>query len=57
VIADPLGEPQSLTKIRETLVTASEVREAAAAHRERSDLCFACADGTSERERLLGDRQ
>ena len=57
VIADLLGELQGLAKLGETLVGSAEVGEADAAHGQRSDLCLACADGASERERLLGDRQ
>ena len=56
-IADLLGELQGLTKVGETLVAAAEVGEVAAEHGERSDLCLACADTPSERERLLGNRQ
>ena len=56
-IADLLGEPQGLPKMRETLLAAAEVGEVAAEHGERSDLRLACADTPSERERLLADRQ
>ena len=37
----------------ETLVAVAEVSEVAAENGERSDLCLACADAPSERERLL----
>ena len=56
-IADLLGELQGLTKMGDTLLTAAEVGEVAAEHRERSDLRLACADIPSERERLFADRQ
>ena len=57
VIADLLGELQGLTEVGEALLAAAEVGEVAAEHGERPDLCLACADLPSERERLLGDRQ
>ena len=53
MIADLLGELQGSVKLGETLLASAEVGEAAAAHGQRSDLCLACTDGASKRERLL----
>jgi hypothetical protein len=41
----------------DTLLGAAEEGEVDAQHGERSDLCFACADSSCERERLFADRQ
>ena len=57
MIADLLGELDGLTKMGETFLAAAEVGEVAGEHGERADLCLACADLPSERERLLRDRQ
>ena len=56
-ITDLLGELQRRTNLGETLLGAAQVGEVHAEHRERSNLCLGCADTSSERKRLLGDRQ
>ena len=57
VISDLFGELEGLAKTCHTLLTATEVGEVAAEHGQRPDLCFACAESSGERERLLGDWQ
>ena len=57
VIADVLGALQGLAKLGDTLLGPADVGEVDATHGQRSDLCLACADTPSERERLLGGRQ
>ena len=56
-VSELLGELQGLPELRETLVAAAEIREAAAEHRERPALRLPRADGARERERLLAERE
>ena len=56
-VSELLGALQGLLELRETLVAAAEIGEAAAQHCERPALRLPRADRARERERLLAERE